>query len=82
MQPASAVHPFLCSPRTPHLLKFWQELCALAELPQVDRWLSQRFRQDKRLGKKDRLWYADGFFAAFRYGLWALHCEAEYLKSK
>jgi 16S rRNA (cytosine967-C5)-methyltransferase len=72
-QPAVA---YLRSPRTPHLLRLWAELCTFEELPQLDRWLAQRFRQDKRFGKKDRLWYSDALFMAFRFGVWAWAAES------
>lgn len=65
----------LRSPRTPHLLRLWEEVRSLPQVPQMDRWLAQRFRSEKRFGQKDRRWYAEAIFAAFRYGLWAAVCE-------
>ena len=74
----SKVNPsqgFLTSPRTRFLLRFWEEYCAHDEPPQMDRWLHQKFRSDKRLGKKDRHWYADAFFTAMRWGLSVLDAD-------
>lgn len=68
----------LFSPRTPHLLRLWDELRALPALPQLDRWLGQRFRLEKRFGQKDRKWYSDALFGVFRLGLWTLAAEQEW----
>ncbi len=34
---------------------------------QLDKWLAYALREDRRLGKKDRRWYADKIFAGVRY---------------
>lgn len=60
--------PFTDTPRAPHLYRIWNQLREAKELPQVDRWLAQVFRGEKRFGKKDRQWYADAVFAALRLG--------------
>ncbi len=72
--------PYLASPRSRFLLQFWNDLRTETKLPQLDRWLAQKFRADRRLGKKDRLWYSDALFAAMRFGLWAYQREAEWLQ--
>jgi 16S rRNA (cytosine967-C5)-methyltransferase len=66
---------FTESPRTPHLFRIWKQLQNNRELPQVDRWLAQVFRGEKRFGKKDRQWYADAVFAALRLGPLVLLAE-------
>jgi 16S rRNA (cytosine967-C5)-methyltransferase len=66
---------FTESPRTPHLYRIWTQLQNQRELPQVDRWLAQVFRGEKRFGKKDRQWYADAVFAALRLGPLVLLAE-------
>ncbi|WP_141733088.1 RsmB/NOP family class I SAM-dependent RNA methyltransferase [Oligoflexus tunisiensis] len=66
---------FTETPRAPHLFRIWQQLQACRELPQVDRWLAQVFRAEKRFGKKDRQWYADAVFAALRLGPLVLSAE-------
>lgn len=60
---------FMGSPRTPHLLRLWTELCQNAELPQVDRWLKLRFKEQKSFGSKDRRWYSEAIFSALRQGM-------------
>ncbi len=69
---------FLHSPRTPHLLKLWDDLRSLPSLPQLDRWLAQRFRSEKRFGQKDRKWYSDALFAVLRLGVWAAAAEKQW----
>lgn len=66
---------FAENPRTPHLYRIWTQLQSCRELPQVDRWLAQVFRGEKRFGKKDRQWYADAVFAALRLGPLVLLAE-------
>ncbi len=66
---------FLHSPRTPHLLRLWEEVRAFEVLPQLDRWLTQRFRAEKKFGQKDRRWYSEAIFTALRFGLWAAALE-------
>ncbi len=66
---------FAENPRTPHLYRIWKQLQDHRELPQVDRWLAQIFRGEKRFGKKDRQWYADAVFAALRLGPLVLLAE-------
>ncbi len=59
----------LSSPRTPHLKKIWSDLCREKTVPQLDRWISLRLKQDKRFGSKDRRYYADSVFSLMRYAL-------------
>ncbi len=59
----------LQSPRTPHLFRIWSDLAKQKELPQLDRWLVQRMKQDKRFGSKDRRWYSEAVFAAIRWSM-------------
>jgi 16S rRNA (cytosine967-C5)-methyltransferase len=66
---------FTESPRSSHLFRIWQNLSMALELPQVDRWLAQYFRSEKRFGKKDRQWYADAIFTALRFGPAAVLAE-------
>ncbi|MBC7659424.1 MAG: RsmB/NOP family class I SAM-dependent RNA methyltransferase [Chitinophagaceae bacterium] len=63
------MHELLQSPRTPHLLRIWTDLCREKEMPQLDRWLVLRMKQDKRFGSKDRRWYSEGVFSAIRAAL-------------
>ncbi|MDQ3233068.1 MAG: RsmB/NOP family class I SAM-dependent RNA methyltransferase [Pseudobdellovibrionaceae bacterium] len=63
--------------RTMHLYRIWNQLRESRTLPQVDRWLAQVFRGEKRFGKKDRQWYADAVFAALRLGPLAVLAEAD-----
>jgi len=67
---------FTETPRVPHLYRVWNQLRECRTLPQVDRWLAQIFRSEKRFGKKDRQWYADAVFAALRLGPLVLLAEA------
>lgn len=59
----------LTTPRTPHLKAIWADLCRGSELPQLDRWLAARLKQDKRFGSKDRRFYADAIFGIMRHVL-------------
>ncbi len=59
----------LTTPRTPHLKAIWQDLIREKEVPQLDRWLVLRLKQDKRFGSKDRRFYADSIFSMMRYAL-------------
>ncbi len=70
---------FTESPRTPHLYRIWKALSGHETLPQVDRWLAQYFRGEKRFGKKDRQWYADAMFAAYRFGPLVVHLEQKFV---
>ena len=45
---------------------FFQDWLAAVDRPQLDRWLAKTLRADRKLGKKDRKWYADRIFAAVR----------------
>jgi 16S rRNA (cytosine967-C5)-methyltransferase len=77
----------LSSYRTPHLKIIWTDLCAERELPQLDRWLSARLKQDKRFGSKDRRYYSDAVFAIMRRAmsldaLWECDPKAAWLKIK
>lgn len=56
----------LTTPRTPHLKAIWADLCRESEIPQLDRWLVNRLKQDKRYGSKDRRFYADAVFGIMR----------------
>jgi 16S rRNA (cytosine967-C5)-methyltransferase len=58
-------------PRMRTLQQLWSELCAYETLPQVDRWLATRLKQDKRFGQRDRKWYAEAIFSLMRYGVTA-----------
>lgn len=71
----SRLRELLHSPRTPHLLRVWRDVQACPSLPQMDLWLAQRFRAEKKFGQKDRRWYAEAVFSALRFGLWAVVCE-------
>lgn len=46
---------------------FLSDWLAQPQRPQLDRWLAQALRSDRKLGKKDRKWYADHIFAAVRF---------------
>lgn len=59
----------LQSPRTPHLLRIWADLSQQKELPQLDRWLVARMKQDKRFGSRDRRWYSEAVFSAVRWAM-------------
>lgn len=76
--PPGRLRELLFSPRTPHLFRLWDELRALSALPQLDRWLAQKFRSEKRFGQKDRKWYSDALFAVFRLGIWAYAAERQW----
>ena len=51
----------------------WEELRQKRELPQVDKWLADKFRSLKQYGSTDRKHISDGIFLIFRYGIWVLH---------
>ena len=59
----------LNSPRTPHLLRIWSDLCRFEEIPQLDRWLAARLKQEKKFGSKDRRWYGDAIYFIVRQAL-------------
>lgn len=67
----------LQSPRTPHLLRIWADLSQQKELPQLDRWLVARMKQDKRFGSRDRRWYSEAVFSAVRWAMPLLDSRAE-----
>lgn len=62
MQEHKSHHPT----RWRYLERIWQDLARNSELPQLDRWLAQNFRNYPQFGKRDRLWYSDQIFAAMR----------------
>lgn len=72
---------FMGSPRTPHLLRLWTELCQNQELPQVDRWLKFRFKEQKSFGSKDRRWYSEAIFTALRHAVSILAAEKPLLQN-
>jgi 16S rRNA (cytosine967-C5)-methyltransferase len=55
-----------------HLGMLWDELRLQKELPQVDKWLSDKFKTLKQYGSTDRKLLSDGIFLIFRYGVWIL----------
>lgn len=61
--------------RYPHLNQLWTQLSAEPDLPQLDRWLRQAMRQNAKLGRQDRLFYADVLFSLMRYLLPVLRLE-------
>ena len=67
----------LQSPRTPHLLRIWADLSQQKELPQLDRWLVARMKQDKRFGSRDRRWYSEAVFSAVRWAMPLLDSREE-----
>lgn len=67
--------PILVGFRYPHLNELWDQLRQQSELPQLDRWLRQAMRQNAKLGRQDRLFYADMLFTLMRYLLPIVHLE-------
>ena len=67
--------PPLAGFRYPHLNQLWAQLSAEPELPQLDRWLRQTMRQQTKLGRQDRLLYADVLFTLMRYLLPVVRLE-------
>jgi len=63
---------FYHSNRLRHLGLLWDELRQKNELPQVDKWLSDKFRSSKQYGSKDRKILSDGIFLIIRLGPWIL----------
>lgn len=61
--------------RYPHLNQLWDQLRAAPELPQLDRWLRHALRQNTKLGRQDRLFYADVLFTLMRYLLPVVRLE-------
>lgn len=59
--------------RTRHMGMMWDELRQLKDLPQVDKWLSDKFRSLKQYGSTDRKHISDCIFLIFRYGIWIMH---------
>ena len=59
----------LSSPRTPHIKQIWTDLAKQPELPQLDRWILARLKQDKKFGSKDRRFYADAIFTIMRMSM-------------
>ena len=53
--------------RYPHLNQLWDQLRQAPELPQLDRWLRHALRHNSKLGRQDRLFYADVLFTLMRY---------------
>lgn len=64
MNPSSL--QLLSTPRTPHLKRIWADLAKESSLPQLDRWLVARLKQEKKFGSKDRRFYSDSLFAMMR----------------
>lgn len=52
--------------RFQYLVELWSQLSAESELPQLDRWLSLRFKTMPQLGSRDRHWYRQLIFATVR----------------
>jgi len=50
----------------------WDNLRLQKDLPQVDKWLSEKFKSLKQYGSTDRKLMSDGIFLVFRYGVWIL----------
>lgn len=53
--------------RFKYLVELWSQLTAEAQMPQLDRWLSLRFKSMPQLGSRDRRWYSQLMFACSRY---------------
>ncbi len=70
----------IASPRTPHLYRLWTDLIAEEAMPQLDRWVAQRLKLDRRFGSKDRRWYAEALFTAVRWAMPAFAHEARDLE--
>lgn len=58
--------------RLRHMGLLWDSLRLQKELPQVDKWLSDKFKSLKQYGSTDRKLMSDGIFLVFRYGVWIL----------
>lgn len=64
--------------RMRYLSAFWEELVSSGgPVPQLDRWVARRLRRERALGKRDRRWYTDMLFAAFRFGVTAIAAEQQ-----
>lgn len=49
------------------IARLWDELRRLERLPAIDKWLEERFRQNKKYGKRDRQQIRDAIFTVFRF---------------
>jgi 16S rRNA (cytosine967-C5)-methyltransferase len=58
--------------RIKHLLELWREYWFEVPYDRFDLWLARAFQKRRFMGKKDRLWYSDALYNAFRFGLCAL----------
>ena len=58
--------------RLRHMGLLWDNLRLQKDLPQVDKWLSEKFKSLKQYGSTDRKLMSDGIFLVFRYGVWIL----------
>lgn len=61
--------------RRQHLHRLWQEVLVSSQLPQIDKWLADKFRKNARYGSRDRRWYSEMLFAAMRHGYVALFLQ-------
>lgn len=53
--------------RTRVLKELWHEYHSLEGWYQFDRWLDRQFKSNPAFGKRDRRWYSEYLFAAFRF---------------
>jgi len=64
--------------RRRHLEALWDRILAEPSIPQFDRWLARTLRAEPGFGKRDREWYADRLFSAWRFGYFALAARASH----
>lgn len=61
--------------RLKHACTLWIRYLESAAIRQLDRWLSESLRAEKRFGRQDRRFYSDTLFAAVRYVTLALFLD-------
>lgn len=64
--------------RYPHIFTLWQNWLKEGRKHQLDNWLSDRFKGEKRFGKRDRQAYRDALFGAMRFLELACLLEQDY----
>ena len=64
--------------RYPHIFTLWQNWLEEGRKHQLDNWLSDRFKGEKRFGKRDRQAYRDALFGAMRFLELACLLEQDY----
>ena len=63
--------------RIREVVTIWRSLVGLSHLPQVDKWLSEQFKNKSKFGSKDRKWYSEVLFGMIRFVPLVLEARGE-----